>query len=197
MSLRNSLKQAIANHEEKCCTVAPPRECNRATNHIKTATDHTTSCATVTPKASNINASTATQYATTVQQALKKHATNVQHSMTAMQQKIVRNWLTEIGEPEADHFLVLSKCKRDPEALIYYLGLTVEHARIKRREKVLKMLADNPEIMRAFITDAESDQDHVIIALAIRGVGTCELLIPRHKYDPFLLLESFEKESLQ
>ena len=46
--------------------------------------------------------------------------------ITHNQETIIRNWLTEIGEPEGDHYLVLSKCKRDPEALIYYLGLAAE-----------------------------------------------------------------------
>ena len=32
----------------------------------------------------------------------------------------IRNWLYRIGEPEADHHLVIDKCKTDPEALIYF-----------------------------------------------------------------------------
>ena len=58
-----------------------------------------------------------------------------------------------------------------------------------RREKVLMMLEARPEIQRAFLTDIESDPDNVILSLAVRGLGTCELSIERQKYDPFLLLE--------
>ena len=31
--------------------------------------------------------------------------------------ELIRSWLYKIGEPEQDHFLVLDKCKIDPEAL--------------------------------------------------------------------------------
>jgi hypothetical protein len=67
----------------------------------------------------------------------------------------------------------------------------------ERREKVLKMLADNPGIQRAFVTDTKADSDNVIIAFAIRDVGTCELLIPQCKYDPFAVLEVIEKAAIQ
>ncbi|PTQ88348.1 hypothetical protein C8R30_1535 [Nitrosomonas nitrosa] len=33
----------------------------------------------------------------------------------------IRTWLFKIGEPENDHFLVIDKCKRDPQALVYFL----------------------------------------------------------------------------
>ncbi len=76
MSLRNSLKQSIDSTQEKCCTVALPRGCNSATNDQKLATAPAASNATETLEASNINVVHATSNATTVQQALKNHATN-------------------------------------------------------------------------------------------------------------------------
>ena len=60
-----------------------------------------------------------------------------------------------------------------------------------RRQRVLAMLAANPSARYALVTDAEADP--VILALAIRGRATCELYIPRDKYDPFLLLELIER----
>lgn len=39
--------------------------------------------------------------------------------------KTIRAWLFCIGEPEKDHYLVIDKCKTDPEALAYFL----RHAR--------------------------------------------------------------------
>lgn len=68
-----------------------------------------------------------------------------------------------------------------------------ELKREQRREKVLKMLEERPEIQRAFVTDTESDRHSVILTLGIRNAGTCELLIPKHKYDGFMLLELIEK----
>lgn len=34
--------------------------------------------------------------------------------------KMIRGWLYKIDEPEEDHFLVLDKCRTDPEALEYF-----------------------------------------------------------------------------
>ena len=69
--------------------------------------------------------------------------------------------------------------------------------RENRQQRVLKMLADAPpEASYAYLTDDKSHPEYVILALAIRGVGTCELSIPRDRYDPFLLMEMLEKEQL-
>ena len=55
------------------------------------------------------------------------------------------------------------------------------------------MLADNPGIQYAMITDTDADPEAVILALAIRGRASCELRIPRAKFDPFLLLHLIER----
>ena len=60
-----------------------------------------------------------------------------------------------------------------------------------RRQRVLELLAANPSARYALATDAEADP--VILALAIRGQATCELRIPRDKYDGFLLLKLIER----
>ncbi|MBS0300375.1 MAG: hypothetical protein JSR32_10730 [Proteobacteria bacterium] len=72
-----------------------------------------------------------------------------------------------------------------------------ELKREQRREKVLKMLEERPEIQRAFVTDTGSDRHNVILTLGIRNAGTCELLIPKHKYDPFAVLEIIQKSGVQ
>ena len=61
-----------------------------------------------------------------------------------------------------------------------------------RRQKVFAMLAERPEIGRAYVVE-DSGQDTVIIAWAIRGVCSSELSVPREKWDPFLFLELFER----
>lgn len=43
----------------------------------------------------------------------------------SLQIEIVRAWLHRIGEPETDHFLVIDKCRNDPDAMNYFL----KHAR--------------------------------------------------------------------
>jgi hypothetical protein len=60
----------------------------------------------------------------------------------------------------------------------------------RRRASVLAMLDKQSESTRyAWLTDARADPEHVIVALAIRDVGTCELSIPRERYDGFELLK--------
>ncbi|SDX18196.1 hypothetical protein [Nitrosomonas oligotropha] len=38
-----------------------------------------------------------------------------------LQIEMVRAWLFKICEPETDHYLVIDKCKADPEVLEYFL----------------------------------------------------------------------------
>lgn len=61
-----------------------------------------------------------------------------------------------------------------------------------RRQRVLAMLAKRPWSRYAVVVD-NPDTDPVILALAIHGVGTCELRIPRAKFDAFLLLDLIER----
>ena len=56
-----------------------------------------------------------------------------------------------------------------------------------RRRRVLAILAERPGIRFAVVVD-NPDTDPVIVALAIRDVGTCELAIPAANYDAFALL---------
>ena len=62
-----------------------------------------------------------------------------------------------------------------------------------RRQKVIAMLKAEPDTPRAIYVDADSDPHNVILATAIRGVATCEMLIPKAKYDSWRLLESIER----
>ena len=62
-----------------------------------------------------------------------------------------------------------------------------------RRQLVLAKLAERPGSRYAAIADPEANPDAVTLTLAIRGVATCELRIPRKKYDPFLLLKLVER----
>jgi hypothetical protein len=61
-----------------------------------------------------------------------------------------------------------------------------------RRQRVLAVLAERPGIKYAVVVDSP-DVDPVIVALGIRGQATCEIRIPREKFDPFLLLDLIER----
>ena len=62
-----------------------------------------------------------------------------------------------------------------------------------RRQRVQAVLRDSPTVRYAVVTDTDADPDAVIVALAIRGRATCELLIPRDRYDGVLLLDLIER----
>jgi hypothetical protein len=70
------------------------------------------------------------------------------------------------------------------------------HAEAKaRRQRVLVMLREHPTARYAVVTETKGDPDAVIVALAIRGRATCELLIPRDRYDGALLMDLIERHS--
>ena len=63
-----------------------------------------------------------------------------------------------------------------------------------RRQKVIAMLNAASGTQRAIYTDTDSDQHNVILTVAVRACQqTCELLIPKSKYDPWLLLGLIER----
>lgn len=69
-----------------------------------------------------------------------------------------------------------------------------ELQREARRQKVIAMLEAAPDTQRAIYTDAESDPHNVIVTVAVRSLAqTCELLIPKAKYDPWLLMALIEQ----
>jgi len=68
----------------------------------------------------------------------------------------------------------------------------LEPGRGIRQQRALTKLADSPDLKRVAIFDIEANPTAVICTLAIRDVGTCELTIPRDKYDPWLLLHALD-----
>lgn len=56
-----------------------------------------------------------------------------------------------------------------------------------RRLSVLSMLESDPTKSRTFLVD-DASTDPVTVTVAIRDIGTCELLIPLERYDPFKIL---------
>ena len=61
-----------------------------------------------------------------------------------------------------------------------------------RRQRVLAMLAENPNVRRAVVVD-NADADPVLVAVGIRDVATFELVIPAARFDAFKLLELIER----
>lgn len=64
----------------------------------------------------------------------------------------------------------------------------------QRRQKVIAMLESTPDTQRAIYPDTDSDPNNVILAIAVRNVATCEMLIPKAKYGPWQMLELIEQQ---
>ena len=64
-----------------------------------------------------------------------------------------------------------------------------------RRQEVLGLLATNGTAGFALLTDTRADPEAVLLTLAIRSKATCEIRIPRAKYDPFLLVDLIRRHS--
>lgn len=90
-------------------------------------------------------------------------------------------------------YLDLAPAEKVTEELIqrlkkYKPEIIAELKREERRLRVLAMLAENPDSQRAIITDT-TDPKNVLVTIALRGLYSFELQIPKHKYDGFLMLE--------
>lgn len=106
------------------------------------------------------------------------------------QQEAVTRWLPVIKEYKPRIVAALQEAANDP---------MTDSAAETRRQRVLAMLAERPDTRYALITDDRTDPEAVILAMAIRGAMpggstvTCELHVPRAKYDPFLLLDLIDR----
>lgn len=67
----------------------------------------------------------------------------------------------------------------------------------ERRQTVLAQLRAYPNIARAILVDDRADPEDVLVAVAIRGVASFELRIPRAKFDPELIMGLVDKHSVE
>jgi hypothetical protein len=61
--------------------------------------------------------------------------------------------------------------------------------------EALKRFELDPTLLRAVVTDTDSNPDAAIVVVAVRGVGVGEILVPRDKYDGISLLAMIERMS--
>ncbi len=98
----------------------------------------------------------------------------------------VERWLPVIREHKPGIVAALHEADNDP------IKPTPADARI---EKMVAKLEGDPGLRYAMQTHTEIDPDAVILTLAIRGKGACELRIPKSRYDGLVLLELIEKHT--
>lgn len=107
----------------------------------------------------------------------------------------IRRWLESIGEraPEIVED-VLARCWDDDEWRAYFLRRARELRQPEpRTARQIAKLEHDPELTYAIETNDEADPDDVVLTVAIRGKGACELRIPAASYDAFALLELVER----
>ena len=62
------------------------------------------------------------------------------------------------------------------------------------RQKAISLMNESPGTPRGIFVDDQIDPENVVLFVAVRScMETCELLIPRPKYDPFKLLALVER----
>lgn len=71
--------------------------------------------------------------------------------------------------------------------------ILTELRREQFRDRVWQALQDRPGKIKYFEVE-DPDADPVRLVLAIRGVGTCDLLIAADKWDPIRFLELLDSE---
>jgi len=91
------------------------------------------------------------------------------------------------------------KASGNREALDRWISLISEHKlailEAVRRQKVIAMLEAAPGTQRAIYVDDASDPENITLTIAVRhpAGATCEMLIPRSKYDSWKFLELLER----
>jgi hypothetical protein len=113
-----------------------------------------------------------------------------------------RHWTpSDIAEALREGELDLDAALQTWRTLCVRLGVRPPEApgTVARRERVRAMLAERPGIRYA-IVGAETEPRYtgcVVLGLGVRRpdgtVCTCDLLAPRHRYDPFLVLDLIER----
>lgn len=91
----------------------------------------------------------------------------------------VNRWLPVIREHKPGIFAALQEAVNDSLR---------NPAAEARRQRVLAMLAENPNIRRTVLVD-NPDTDPVLVSIAVRDVATFELAIPATRFDAFKLLD--------
>ncbi len=104
--------------------------------------------------------------------------------------------VSESGKGFSDKYSTENKPQKPPGDVLTQLTQGSDQPKAEeRRQQLHQMMAEGDQSKKyCWLTDTECDPEYVILALAIRDVATCELKIPREKYDPFLLMETLGKE---
>ena len=100
-----------------------------------------------------------------------------------------------IGACTSDTADTAEKATRQADALKVGADDTAPTPADARIQKVTDRLDVDPGQRYSIEAHHDTEPENVILTLAIRGKGTCELHIPKSRYDAFALLELIEKHT--
>jgi len=96
-------------------------------------------------------------------------------ALTDETRELIRSHKTELIE-------LLMRTQEPPEAPMSPQSL-----------KAMKMLELDPTLHRAVVTDSVTDPDVAVVAVAVRGVGVGEILVPKDRFDGLAVLAMLER----
>ena len=111
--------------------------------------------------------------------------------------EVVERWKPRIVASKPEIMAALQSAPPDPDpvevACSPHAQTLEQQPNSERIQRVAAQLEDDPGLMYAMETHDEADV--VILSLAIRGKGACEVHIPKSRYDGIALLELIEKHT--
>jgi hypothetical protein len=113
--------------------------------------------------------------------------------LTAAGVKLTANGEDLLAEPRAALTDELRTLIRAHKAEILDSLAEVKRGREERHRRVEELLAAEPDRKRVAIFDLNQNPAYVLCTIGIRGVGSCELCIPRDKYDPWAVLDALQR----
>lgn len=112
--------------------------------------------------------------------------------VTADEARAIRAWLKDVGETDgaiaAD---IVMRLAADPECLDFHL----RRASAARIHWLIAKLERDPMLNYAIEPHEDVEPDAVLLTVAIRRKGACELRIPKSRYDAFALLDLIERHT--
>jgi hypothetical protein len=97
-----------------------------------------------------------------------------------------------LAEPRAALTDELRALIRAHKAEILDSLATVQRGREERHRRVEELLVAEPDRQRVAIFNLNQNPAYILCTVGIRGVGSCELRIPRSKYDPWAILQALQ-----
>jgi hypothetical protein len=103
---------------------------------------------------------------------------------------MVAKWVPTLKAHKPQIISRLTEARPQPMLPNYCVEASDQSERL--RNQVLSLLTEDKNTYYAFVVGDDGKSSSVTVAVAIRGVATFQIVIPRSRYDPFVFLEFLE-----